>query len=217
MLDRWEERDRALAEHARICTGCQRQGNRWAWRTVTAGGYVTLCPPCSGEAFQTYKGHPQGVAYSSLRRTHRAKEYLCSLCHESRAFVWDHCHEHGYVRGPVCSSCNTFEGKGVDFLRRDGSVRHLLECRGCREARTLPRRYHLDVVLDHLKEVERHGRRCRRQPHAYRTKYVYGVHHITLSCHAHASAAKWTKEVTVSEVAALVQAFVQSALSLGQA
>ncbi|MEV6497854.1 endonuclease domain-containing protein [Streptomyces prunicolor] len=29
-----------------------------------------------------------------------------------RASVWDHCHEHGHVRGPVCPSCNTFEGKG---------------------------------------------------------------------------------------------------------
>ncbi|WP_165989765.1 hypothetical protein [Streptomyces sp. YIM 98790] len=49
MLDRWQERDRALAEQARICTGCQQQGSRWAWRTPTASGYVTLCPACSGE------------------------------------------------------------------------------------------------------------------------------------------------------------------------
>ncbi|MEU0389203.1 endonuclease domain-containing protein [Streptomyces chartreusis] len=212
MLDRWQERDRTLAEQAQICTGCQRQGGRCAWRTTTASGYVTLCPACSGEAFPAYKGHLQGVAYSSMRRTHRADDYLCCLCRESRAFIWDHCHEHGFVRGPVCSSCNTFEGKGVAFLRREGSVQHLLECRGCRESCTLPRRFHLDVVLDHLEDVERHGR-CRRRPHAYRGEYVHGVHHITLYCHAHASTSKWTKVVTVAEAAGIVRAFVESSLS----
>ncbi|MFJ3363557.1 endonuclease domain-containing protein [Streptomyces anthocyanicus] len=212
MLDRWQERDRALVEQARICTRCQRRGNRYAWRTTTASGYVTLCPTCSGEAYQAYKGHLHGVAYSSLRRAHRADDYLCCLCRESRASIWDHCHEHGFVRGPVCASCNTFEGKGVAFLHREGSVRHLLLCRGCREARTLPRRFHLDVVLDHLKEVERHGR-CRRRPHAYRGEYVHGVHHISLNCHAHASTSHWTKDVTMAEAAGIVRAFVESALS----
>ncbi|MDX2762539.1 endonuclease domain-containing protein [Streptomyces europaeiscabiei] len=212
MLDRWQERDRALAQQAQICTGCQRQGSRWAWRTATASGYITLCPACSGEAFHAYKGHPHGVAYNSLRRTHRADDYLCCLCRESRASIWDHCHEHGYVRGPVCASCNTFEGKGVAFLRRDGSVQHLLECRGCREARTLPRRFHIDVVLADLEDGERHGR-CRSRPHAYRSEYVHGVHHITLYCHAHASTSKWTKEVSVAEAADVVRAFVDSTLA----
>ncbi|MFI6658163.1 endonuclease domain-containing protein [Streptomyces sp. NPDC050523] len=212
MLDRWQERDRSLAEQAQICTGCRRQGSRWAWRTTTASGYVTLCPACSGEAFQAYTGHLRGVAYSSLRRTHRADDYLCCLCRESRASIWDHCHEHGHIRGPVCASCNTFEGKGVSFLRRDGSVQHLLECRGCREARTLPRRFHVDVVLEHLEDVERHGR-CRRRPHAYRSEYVHGVHHITLYCHGHASTSKWTKEVSVAEAADVVRGFVDRTLS----
>ncbi|MFF7764191.1 endonuclease domain-containing protein [Streptomyces griseorubiginosus] len=213
MLDRWQERDRALAEQAQICTGCRRQGSRWAWRTTTASGYVTLCPACSGEAFQAYKGHLRGVAYSSLRRMHRADDYLCCLCRESRASIWDHCHEHGHIRGPVCASCNTFEGKGVAFLRRDGSVQHLLECRGCREARTLPRRFHLDVVLEHLEDVERHGRRCSRRPNAHRSEYIHGVHHITLHCHRHASLATWTKEVSVAEAADVVRAFVDRTLS----
>ncbi|MGW0629243.1 endonuclease domain-containing protein [Streptomyces sp. NPDC002758] len=212
LLDRWQERDRVLTEQARICTGCQCRGDRRAWRTTTASGYVTLCPACSGDAFQAYKGHLNGVAYSSLRRTQRADEYLCCLCRASRASIWDHCHDHGYVRGPVCASCNTFEGNGVDFLRRDGSVQHLLECRGCRERRTLPRRFHLDVVLDQLEEVERHGH-CRRRPHAYREGYADGVHRINLSCHAHASTSRWTKEMTAAEVTDVVRAFVGSTLS----
>ncbi|MEU8034402.1 hypothetical protein AB0C13_38495 [Streptomyces sp. NPDC049099] len=102
----------------------------------------------------------------------------------------------------------------MPFLCRNGSIQHLLECRGCREARTLLRRFHLDVVLEHLADVERHGR-CRRRPHAYRNEYVHGVHHITLSCHARASTSKWTKEVFVSvaEAAEIVSAFVQNTLS----
>ncbi|MGW4546312.1 endonuclease domain-containing protein [Streptomyces violaceorubidus] len=40
------------------------------------------------------------------RRGTRADDYLCRLCKESPA-AWDHCHEHGYVRGPRCGSCNT--------------------------------------------------------------------------------------------------------------
>ncbi|MCX5326317.1 endonuclease domain-containing protein [Streptomyces sp. NBC_00120] len=214
MLDRWQERDRALTDGARTCTGCQRQGSRWAWRTPTHRGYVTLCPACSGETFQSYKGHLYGVAYSALRRKQqRADDYLCCLCRESRASVWDHCHEHSYVRGPVCASCNTFEGKGTAFLCQDGSVQHLLECRGCREACTLPRRFHLDVVLEHLEDVERHGR-CRRRPHAFRSEYVHGVHQVTLSCPVHSSPSSWwTKQVTAAEAAGIVRAFVDKTLA----
>jgi hypothetical protein len=101
MLDRSQEQDRALAERARICTGCRAQGSPWAWRTVTPSGYVTLCPVCSGEAFQPYTGQLDGVAYRSLRRAHRATEYLCCLCRESRAALWEYCHEHGHIRGPL--------------------------------------------------------------------------------------------------------------------
>ncbi|MFJ4790833.1 endonuclease domain-containing protein [Streptomyces sp. NPDC088794] len=211
MLDHWQAQDRELSERARICSDCGRRGSGWSWRTPTAGGYVTMCPSCSDEAFQTYTGHLHGVAYTSLRRTHRADAYLCCLCRESRAFTWDHCHEHGFVRGPVCASCNTFEGKGVPFLRRDGSVEHLLACRGCREASTLPRRFHLDVALAHLEADKGHGH-CRPRPYA-ELRETDGVHHITLSCPAHASTAKWTTEVTVAEVVGIVRAFVDSTLA----
>ncbi|UKY55050.1 endonuclease VII domain-containing protein [Streptomyces inhibens] len=122
LLDRWERLEDDLTNQARICSGCRTQGPRWAWRTPTANGYITLCPTCSGAAYQTYRGHLRGVPYESLPRTMRADDYLCRLCGQSRAFTWDHCHDHGYVRGPLCASCNTFEGKGVRFLLREGSV-----------------------------------------------------------------------------------------------
>ncbi|GHB87912.1 hypothetical protein GCM10010306_098720 [Streptomyces umbrinus] len=88
-----------------------------------------------------------------------------------------------------------------------------VRCRGCREGHTPPSRFHLDVVLDHLEEVERHGRRCRLRPHAYRTEYVHGVHRIALYCEAHASMATWTKEVPAAEAASIVRAYVDAALS----
>lgn len=97
-------------------------------------------------------------------------------------------------------------------FHREGIVQHLMECRGCRETRTLPRRYHLDVVLDHLEEVERHGR-CWRRPHAYSGAYIHGVHYITLKCHAHASTSRWTKDVTMAEAADVVRAFAKCPLA----
>ncbi|WP_420082965.1 endonuclease domain-containing protein (plasmid) [Streptomyces sp. JL4002] len=35
--------------------------------------------------------------------------WVCAVCGTAPAGVLDHCHEHGYVRAPVCPSCNTAE------------------------------------------------------------------------------------------------------------
>ncbi|MFD8395395.1 endonuclease domain-containing protein [Streptomyces sp. NPDC059680] len=35
--------------------------------------------------------------------------WTCAVCRTAPAVVLDHCHEHGYVRAPVCHSCNTQE------------------------------------------------------------------------------------------------------------
>ncbi|WP_226651551.1 endonuclease domain-containing protein [Streptomyces hydrogenans] len=95
----------------------------------------------------------------------RADDYLCRLCQSSRASVWDHCHGHDLVRGPVCASCNTFEGKGLPelLLRREEVVAHLLECSRCREERTLPPRFHAAVAGLHLEAEARHAS-CLVQP-----------------------------------------------------
>ncbi|GAA3311740.1 hypothetical protein GCM10020295_82100 [Streptomyces cinereospinus] len=90
------------------------------------------------------------MLYESARtRSTRADGYLCRLCSEARAAVRNHCHDHdhdhGLVRGPLCGSSNTYEGKSTahSFLRnKAGAALHLLECRGCLERRTLPARYH---------------------------------------------------------------------------
>jgi hypothetical protein len=115
LLDRYERREGELVACARLCSSCGDQGPLWGdWRTPTTSGYVTRCPPCSGAAFRPYTGHLHGVPYEKFRlRGTRADGYLCRLCRASQAFAWDHCHEHGHVRGPLCTSCNNVEGKAA--------------------------------------------------------------------------------------------------------
>ncbi|MFF0386939.1 endonuclease domain-containing protein [Streptomyces sp. NPDC004286] len=217
LLDRWERRESELVDRARLCATCGEQGPYWGgWRTPTTSGYVTRCPPCSGAAFKPYTSHLRGVRYETLRRRGtRADDYLCRLCRASQASAWDHCHEHGYVRGPLCGSCNTREGKAPPyyFLQLEGGALHLLECRGCLEQRTLPRRFHMDVVRAHLERTERHGR-CRKQPYVHEVEHAHGVHRFRLQCSGwHATG--WTKDVTTPEAAALVRAFADATLASG--
>lgn len=223
LLDRWEQVAEDLVARARICNRCRAQGPRWgAWRTPSPLGYVTLCPPCSGATFQRYTGHLRGVLYESApTRSTRADGYLCRLCSESRAAVWDHCHDHGLVRGPLCGSCNTYEGKSTahSFLQnKEGAALHLLECRGCLERRTLPARYHAALARIHVEETERHiirTRRCRHVPWIEDVEFARGAYRFELSCWWHK--ATWTKAVTVAETAMLLREFVDQALATAQA
>ncbi|MEU2069950.1 endonuclease domain-containing protein [Streptomyces anulatus] len=68
---------------------------------------MTRCPPCSGEAFRPYTGHLRGVQYETVRRRTRPDDYLCHLCKERQAAVWDHCHEHGHVRAGALQELRT--------------------------------------------------------------------------------------------------------------
>ncbi|WP_331730256.1 endonuclease domain-containing protein [Streptomyces sp. NBC_01174] len=223
LLDRWEQVTERLVAGARACSRCRAEGPRWgAWRTPSPLGYVTLCPPCSGATFQRYTGHLRGVLYESARtRSNRADGYLCRLCSESRAAVWDHCHDHGLVRGPLCGSCNTYEGKSTaySFLQnKEGAALHLLECRGCLERRTLPARYHCALARMHVEATERHSirtRRCRHVAWIEDVELAHGAYRFELSCWWHKKT--WTKDVTVAETAMLVKEFVDQALAAVQA
>ncbi|MFJ2008621.1 endonuclease domain-containing protein [Streptomyces chartreusis] len=104
-----------------------------------------------------YNGELQGQLYSVLSRkpgtSRRVAEWTCAICRTASAAVLDHCHEHDYVRAPVCHSCNTlerpdhlysndirvasrytrlFDTHTVDWLR------HWHRCPGCRTRTTLP-------------------------------------------------------------------------------
>ncbi|MFD3467985.1 endonuclease domain-containing protein [Streptomyces sp. NPDC058682] len=120
-----------------------------------------------------------------------------------------HCHDHGYVRGPLCTSCNTYQGKSTahSFLPdKEGSVLRLLGCRGCLEGRTLPVRYHAALARMHLEARERHvirSRRYRREPWIEDVELDHDAHRFELSCRWRD--ARWTGTVMVVEAAKLVR------------
>ncbi|MFD5110559.1 endonuclease domain-containing protein [Streptomyces cinereoruber] len=217
LLDRADQVEEDLLARARICSRCGARGPRLSgWRTPTTSGYVTMCPPCSGAEFTAYPGHLRGVAYGQMRaRKLRADDYLCRLCQSSRASVWDHCHEHDLVRGPVCASCNTIEGMGTPayLLRREEVVEHLLECGRCRSERTLPARFHAAVAQLHLEAEVRHAS-CPVRPHVRHRNTTQAGHVFDLYCGRHWTK-KWRQEVSDTEALELVHVFVDQALTAG--
>ncbi|WP_180685607.1 endonuclease domain-containing protein [Streptomyces gossypiisoli] len=152
ILDQWEENETRLRAAVQTCSGCGDHSKDSSWRTPTTGGWKVLCPVCAAATLRSYRQELTGVAYARAReRGPRAEDYLCAVCDPPRpAAAWDHCHEHGLIRGPLCGSCNTMEGQGKDFLARDGSVQHLLRCDGCRLSRTLPAHHRLAALRRHL-------------------------------------------------------------------
>jgi hypothetical protein len=104
-----------------------------------------------------YTGELRGQLYSVLSRkpgmSRQVAGWVCAVCGTAPAAVLDHCHEHGYVRAPVCPSCNTLERpdhlydndiRVADRYRRlfdtdaVGWLRHWHRCPGCRARTTLP-------------------------------------------------------------------------------
>ncbi|KOU53992.1 endonuclease domain-containing protein [Streptomyces sp. WM6378] len=122
-----------------------------------AGGRQAASPAGPTGALRPYSKELEGQLYSVLSRkpgiSRRVAGWACAVCRTAPATVLDHCHEHGYVRAPVCQSCNTqerpdhlysndirvagrytrlFHTGGVDWLR------HWHRCPGCRARTTLP-------------------------------------------------------------------------------
>ncbi|OIK25457.1 endonuclease domain-containing protein [Streptomyces malaysiense] len=99
----------------------------------------------------------EGQLYSVLSRkpgiSRKVAGWACAVCRTAPATVLDHCHEHGYVRAPVCQSCNTLErpdhlySNDIRVANRytrlfhtdtDAWLRHWHRCPGCRARTTLP-------------------------------------------------------------------------------
>lgn len=211
LLDRADEAERRLEEHAAVCSGCGAKGDAWQWRTSSAAGFVTLCPHCATKTSRRYTGHLAGVLHGSLTKK-EADGFLCCLCPSPRrALYWDHCHTHGFVRGPVCASCNTFEGGGWGFIRREGGVQHLLRCTGCHQARTLPPRHHADVVKE-ATVFASHGS-CPHRPYVRWGRTAEdGSVMFELSCSRHTkngTEVHWHHSIPAAQVADMVRAFVE--------
>ncbi|MFD9793616.1 endonuclease domain-containing protein [Streptomyces sp. NPDC059070] len=106
---------------------------------------------------RTYRAELEGQTYATLSRkpgiARKVAGWACAVCRSAPAAVLDHCHEHGYVRAPVCQSCNTQERpdhlysddiRVADRYRRlfdthaDDWLRHWHRCPGCRARTVLP-------------------------------------------------------------------------------
>ena len=128
------------------------------WQAQAAvGGRETTSPESPAAPLRSYDGELQGQLYSVLSRkpgiSRKVAGWTCAVCRTAPAAVLDHCHEHGYVRAPVCHSCNTQE-RPDHLYRNDIRVadhytrlfdthtadwlRHWHRCPGCRARTTLP-------------------------------------------------------------------------------
>ncbi|MFG2858071.1 endonuclease domain-containing protein [Streptomyces mirabilis] len=104
-----------------------------------------------------YSKELEGQLYAVLSRqpgtSRRVAGWACAVCRSAPATVLDHCHEHGYVRAPLCQSCNTLErpdhlySNDIRVANRynrlfhtdtDDWLRHWHRCPGCRARTTLP-------------------------------------------------------------------------------
>ncbi|MER6539096.1 endonuclease domain-containing protein [Streptomyces sp900105755] len=108
-------------------------------------------------SLRPYNKELEGQLYSVLSRkpgtSRRTAGWACAVCRTAPAAVLDHCHEHGYVRAPVCQSCNTQErpdylysndvrvaNRYTRLFHTDTAdwLRHWHRCPGCRARTTLP-------------------------------------------------------------------------------
>ncbi|MDK0523867.1 endonuclease domain-containing protein [Streptomyces sp. ML-6] len=122
-----------------------------------AGGRQATGPEGPAAPLRPYGKELEGQLYSVLSRkpgtSRKVAGWACAVCRTAPATVLDHCHEHGYVRAPVCQSCNTQERPdhlysndirvGSRYTRlfhtdTDDWLRHWHRCPGCRARTTLP-------------------------------------------------------------------------------
>lgn len=134
----------------------------------TADAPRTTSPDRPTAPLRPYNEELKGQLYSVLSRrsgiSRKVAGWTCAVCRTAPAAVLDHCHEHGYVRAPVCRSCNTqerpdhlysndirvadhytrlFHTHTVEWLR------HWHRCPGCR-ARTILPLPHLAAWTAHI-------------------------------------------------------------------
>lgn len=126
-------------------------------QTRDADGRRTTSPESPTSSLRPYHRELEGRLYSVLSRkpgtSRRVAEWACAVCRTAPATVLDHCHEHGYVRAPLCQSCNTQErpdhlySNDIRVANRytrlfhtdtDDWLRHWHRCPGCRARTVLP-------------------------------------------------------------------------------
>ncbi|MFD4479393.1 endonuclease domain-containing protein [Streptomyces sp. NPDC058471] len=161
LLDNAERVQRLLLSNASRCS-CKKAvpiGDLYHMRQDGAEGWLTVCNACRGVELgerSIYAAQMLGVAYDSKRmRSALPTQFLCALC-GGTAKVWDHCHDHGMTRGPLCDSCNQSEtyifancwdGKALLGSWGRNSLKevsmqevatYLQTCKTCADLRTIP-------------------------------------------------------------------------------
>ncbi|MFD7446266.1 endonuclease domain-containing protein [Streptomyces sp. NPDC059909] len=149
---RWLQATGTRQENAAVTEPPLRHGQAQA-----SDGRQTTGPDCPTGPLRPYNGELQGHLYSALSRkpgiSRKVAGWTCAVCRTAPATVLDHCHEHGYVRAPVCHSCNTQErpdhlyGNDIRVANHYTPLfhthtadwlRHWHRCPGCRARTTLP-------------------------------------------------------------------------------
>ncbi|MGW7201740.1 endonuclease domain-containing protein [Streptomyces chryseus] len=175
-------------------------------KAPAAGGRPSTSPDIPTAPLRPYNGELQGHLYSAVSRkpgiSRKVAGWMCAVCRTAPAAVVDHCHEHGYVRAPVCHSCNTqerpdhlyrndirvanhytrlFDTHSLDWLH------HWHRCPGCRTRTTLPLP-HLAAWTAHTAcqplrptHHDPHTSRRRKPCGALRVSWT-GSHHTPRSC-----------------------------------
>lgn len=159
LLDAAEHAEKQWLQAAGTCRGntAVTEPTAHSWQARAADGRQTTSSVSSTAPLRPYNGELEGHLYSALTRkpgpARKVAGWACAICRTAPATVLDHCHEHGYVRAPVCRSCNTqerpdhlysndirvanhytrlFATHSADWLR------HWHRCPGCRARTTLP-------------------------------------------------------------------------------
>lgn len=157
-----------------------------------ADGRQTTSPKDPLASLRPYHRELEGQLYAALTRkagtARRVTGWACAVCRTAPATVLDHCHEHGYVRAPLCQSCNTQERPDHLYsndirvaghytrlfdIDTEDWLRHWHRCPGCRARTTLP--------LPHLAAWTAHTacRSLRPTHRASRGRKPCGVLHVS--------------------------------------
>nr|WP_240929381.1 endonuclease domain-containing protein [Streptomyces coryli] len=156
LLDRWQEQEANARTAERVCIGCGHTGPE-SWQEFTLWrrhGHRpresdrALCPDCFTAQYLPYTGQRTGETYSpKARRQPSPKAYRCTRCAVRPALVWDHCHDHMMIRGPLCGTCNGAAAERRSARTADG-LRYLMTCPSCRATGMLPPRTLVDLAQD---------------------------------------------------------------------
>jgi hypothetical protein len=129
----------AVTVERRRCSRCGAAvARRVGWAEVdSAAGWENLCVTCLAahhSRLRDYDGQLRDILYvrARYRRENPAPLYRCVLCGDP-AVVWDHCHEHGYIRGPLCRRCNTNDYWlfRAPYRLDRRPIDHVQQCKGC--------------------------------------------------------------------------------------